>query len=482
MSLPVWRSTHRCSMGTADCPPDSLLDAATGKTERRLVKGCADDMRPIFLPHATARRQFQPMGILLVANVISYVGDVMAFLALPWFVLQTTGSLTKTGITAFCATAAIGLSALFGSRLVDRLGYKPASVLSDLVSTVSIGLVPLLYQMGMLSFDGLLVLVFLLGLVATPGRTARSALVPDLAQLADLRFERVTGLSDGVSRVAGFIGAPMAGLLIVLVGTSSLLWIDAGTFAVSALLIGLGVPGAARLRAAQAGAPSDAAVESPEPDAVAEPAPGARGGVREGLRFLFREPVLFSIVVTVLITNLLDAGFGSVLAPAYIKQVYGSAVVQGGAVAAFGGAAFVGALLFGAIGHRLPRRLTMGVGFSLAGPSRWFALAVTPAPTMLWIVSAVAGFCIGPVNPIISTISYERIPRPMRAQVLGAVTAGVTMGTPLGGLLAGYLGAALGIRTTLLMLGACYLAATLSLLVNPALRQMEAKPDTVSAS
>jgi MFS family permease len=427
-------------------------------------------------PKTAPRGRAAPMGALLVANVISYVGDIMAFLAIPWFVLQTTGSLTKTGITAFCTTAAVGLSALFGSRLVDRLGYKPASVLSDLISAVSIGLVPLLYRMGVLTFGGLLASVFLLGVVATPGRTARSALVPDLAQLAQLRLERITGWSDGVNRISGFIGAPLAGLLIVAVGTNSLLWIDAATFAASALLIGLGVPGGAALRTALA---AGAHLEAPawpapgEAEGAAAAAPGG-GDFRAGLRFLRHDPVLLSIVLTVLVTNLLDAGFGSVLAPAYIKRVYGSAVVQGGMVAALGGAAFAGAMLFGAVGHRLPRRWTLGICFTLGGSTRWWALALTPSPVTLWVVTALAGFCIGPINPIIGTLEYERIPRKLRAQVLGAVTAGATLGTPLGGLVAGYLGAAIGLRTTLLVLGGCYLAATLSLLVNPALRQMDA--------
>jgi MFS family permease len=426
---------------------------------------------PAVHPQKPDQRRVVPMSTLLVANAISYVGDIMAFLAIPWFVLQTTGSLTKTGITAFCTTAAIGLSALFGSRLVDRLGYKPASVLSDLVSAVSIGLVPLLYRAGMLTFAGLLVLVFLLGMVATPGRTARSALVPDLTHLAQLRLERVTGLSDGVSRISGFIGAPLAGVLIVAVGTSSLLWIDAATFALSALLIGLGVPGAMQLRAALTVTPPlNAGAEAHETEAEAS----AAGGVRQGVRFLRSDPVLLSLVLTVLVTNLLDAGFGSVLAPAYIKQVYHSAVVQGGMIAAFGGAAFVGALLFGAVGHRLPRRWTLGIGFTLAGPTRLLILAVTPSVATLWIANALAGFCIGPVNPILGTLEYERIPRNLRAQVLGTVTAGVTLGTPLGGLLAGYLGAAVSIHTTLLVFGGCYLAATLSLLVNPVLHQMDA--------
>src|SRR5260370_12208262 len=94
-----------------------------------------------------------------------------------------------------------------------------------------------------------LALVLLVGLVATPGRTARGAYIPDLPQLGGIRLERVAVAADGSSRVAGFIGAPVAGVLIALVGTSSLLWIDAATFGFSALLIGVMVPASHATRA-----------------------------------------------------------------------------------------------------------------------------------------------------------------------------------------------------------------------------------------
>lgn len=61
----------------------------------------------------------------------------------------------------------------------------------------------------------------------------------------------------------------------------------------------------------------------------------------------------------------------------------------------------------------------------------------------------------------------------MRARVFGTIGAGVFLGIPLGALMSGYLVAWIGIQPTLLVFGAVYLVATLSLLVNPALRVME---------
>jgi MFS family permease len=194
----------------------------------------------------TAQRTVQvkhfPIVAFFTGSAISYIGDMLTLLAIPWFVLQTTGSVTRTGITAFFSTLPAIFSAFFGSALVDRLGYKRTSVIGDIMSGVTVMLVPLLYHTMGLAFWQLLALVFLGGLLKSPGVTARSAMVPDLAALARMRLEQANAFSDGVNRVSGLIGAPLAGVLIVVIGTSNLLWFDAASFAISALLISVIVP------------------------------------------------------------------------------------------------------------------------------------------------------------------------------------------------------------------------------------------------
>jgi MFS family permease len=150
-------------------------------------------------------------------------------------------------------------------------------------------------------------------------------------------------------------------------------------------------------------------------------------------------------------------------------------------IAAFGGGAFLGTVIFGAIGHRLPRRLTMGLGFTLAGPSRWFMLVFIHNVPLLVALSAVAGVFIGPINPLLGTLEYERIPPALRARVLGLITAGAFIGTPLGGLTSALLGARVGVAPALLIFGSVYLAATLSLLLNPTLHAMDAAPPALDA-
>lgn len=394
-----------------------------------------------------------PAYAFFAGSTISYTGDMLTLLAIPWFVLQTTGSVTQTGITAFFSTLPAAVSAFFGGAIIDRLGYKRTSVIGDIASGITVMLIPLLYSTVGLAFWQLLMLVFVGGILKSPGVTARSSLVPDLAAMASMRLERANALWDGVSRVSGLIGAPLAGFLIAIIGTSNLLWFDALSFAISALLIGLAVP--------------------PTPPVIhrEESAKQSPTDLLSGVRFIRHESLILSIVITVMITNLLDGASFAVVEPAYIKQVFHSAVPLGLIVAALGGASFAGTIIFGIIGHRLPRRWTLGLGYTIGGPFRFWVLLVPVLPFIIaWNI--ISGLCIAPINPLLDTVLQERTPAAMRARVFGTISAGVLIGIPLGTFAGGYVASWLGLKLTLLVMGGLYLLATLSLLVNPALKKL----------
>lgn len=414
----------------------------------------APETRPESTEHLS--RQSLPLYALFIAYTVSYVGDALMLLALPWFVLQTTGSVAKMGITAFFETLPTVLAAFFGSALVDKLGYKRMSVLSDVLSTFGVGLIPLLYHTVGLAFWQLLILVFFSGLLTTPGKTARSSMLPDLAAAANMPLERANALTDGTSRVSGFIGAPLAAILIAIIGTSNLLFIDAATFAFSALLIGIVVPYTAPI--------------SQKDDTVR----GYVATLRQGMHFITHDSLILAIVATVLITNLLDISISAVIAPAWIKHIFGNPLPLGIIFAAHGGAAFVGTLIFGAIGHRLPRRLTFGIGFILAGVFYSWTLLI-PILSVMVVGQIISGLGASPLNPLIDTIAQERIPTEMRARVFGTITAGAYIGIPVGAFVSGYVVTWIGLQASIAAIGGLYLLVTLSLLVNPALKEMDFK-------
>lgn len=394
-----------------------------------------------------------PLFTLLAANAISFTGNALAMVAIPWFVLETTGSASRTGLTAAVVAVAAILAAVIGGSAVDRLGYRRMSVVSDVASAVPVALVPVLYYTTGIAFWQLLVLVFLGALLDTPGNSARLALLPELADRAGMPLERANAAMQSIQRGASLAGAPLAGLLVALFGAANVLLVDAATFVVSAALVAFAVPATA-----------------------APPPSGPRGGyfaeLLDGWRFVRGERLVLAIVLTIAITNCLDAPLFSVLLPVYANTVLGSAVSLGLIVAAFGGGSMVGAVVYGAVGHRLPRRATFVGSFFLVGLPFWAFASLPP----LWVAIAAAaaiGIASGPLNPLIMTVLQERVPDGMRGRVFGIVTAVAYAVTPLGMLAAGYLVEWVGLRATLVGLAASYLVVTLGMLLTPALRRMD---------
>jgi MFS family permease len=377
----------------------------------------------------------RPLIVLLVANVVSLTGNVLSTLAVPWFVLQTTGSPARTGLAAFASALPVVISATFAGTLIDRIGLRRASVLSDLVSGLTVLAIPTLYVAGRLSFGLLLALLFARWLFAAPGETARGALIPDLAARGRVRMERATAAYDGAYRGAKMVGASLGGLLIVWPGPTPLLVVDGATFLLSAALIRLGVP------------------SIPRPDAD-------RGGyldsLREGLAFLWHDRLLRSVVAMVLVSNLLDTGLGQVLLPLYARDVTHDPRTFGLLVGAVGAGAVLGTVAYGAVGARLPRRMTFALCFLIGGAPRTLVLAAHIPFALALAGTVVSGFACGAINPLLGVIEFERIPAHLRARVLGAITAGAYAGMPFGGLLAGSLTEVSGLATGLVVFAVVY--------------------------
>ncbi|MFG2769428.1 MFS transporter [Streptomyces sp. NPDC048350] len=409
-----------------------------------------------------------PLATVLAANAISITGNALTLIGVPWFALDTTGSPGKAGLVAFCAALPVVVSAIVGGPVIDRIGRRRISVASDLVCALAMAAIPLLHRAGVLEFWMLCALMAVTGLFHAPGETARSVLVPDLARLAGTPLSRAASLFDAVSRGARMAGAALAGVLIAVLGADTVLLLDSATFGLSALLILIGLRGV----------PAAAPLPDPAPFSLS----GYRAELREGYTFVLRSRLLLGVVVMVMATNGLSQGWSSVLLPVHARENLGGSAALGLLVAVFGGAALLGALLYGTFGHRFPRRAVLTAGFVLCGAPPYAVAAFTDTTAPLLVTMAAGGLGAGVLNPILTTVLYEIIPDRLRSRVSGVTTAGVLLATPLGGLAAGQLVERNGLVTALLVLGGVYLLATLAPVVFPAWREMDSAPKDVSSS
>ena len=402
---------------------------------------------------AETRTNRIPILMLIAASAISQVGSMLTVVAVPWFVLQTTGSAAKTGLTGFFAALPFIVAGFLGGALVDRLGFKRMSIIGDLTSGLTIALIPLLFHTVGLAFWALLALIFLSNLFNTPGNTARRSMVPDLTELAGMRLERANAAAQAIPRFATLFGPPLAGVLIVALGPSNVLWFDAATFAVSALLIALAVPTVP---------PAPRAEDAPQ---------GYRAELLEAWHFVRGDRLIFALMTTFALTNFLDAP-SSLLFAVYAERRFGSAVTLGLMFAAFGGGALAGSVIFGAVGHRM-RRWPLFIVWLAGSLAAYGLFALRPSVAPLLTLLAFWGLTLGSVNPLSATIYQERIPAALRGRVFGLMTSIGFLAIPIGRIIAGFTLDAFDMRWTFLGIAAGYVAIIGAVFANPALRAMD---------
>jgi MFS family permease len=376
---------------------------------------------------------------LAAANGISQTGNSMTGLAIPWFVLVTTDSASRTGVAGAVVALSPISAGLFSGPIVDRVGYRRTSIISDLLSGVTVALIPLLYLLDWLTFGQLLLLIFFGAFFDVPGRAARRALVPSLARRAKMPLERVNSLLQLSQGVSDAVIAPLlGGVLIAVFGATQVLFFDAGSFAISIVIIGL-------LVAVSPASLPDATTVTEE-----EPASESRlAGLFTGFRFVIRDRVMQTVLPIAILFNFLGSAYGGVLLPVYVRDEYNNPAYFGLIISAMGIGMLTGIILFGIFGSRVSRYNIFLIGFSLSAAAIWlFSVPVFLPTDMLGMF--LFGVGIGPSNPLLQTLVQIRTPEKMLGRVISALITLTSIAAPLGVLTAGLAVDTFGQRTTMI--------------------------------
>lgn len=434
------RPGHRAGRTAAD-PAPHLTREPDLRLKARRYRARIDGSEPA--PRPRPGRRAGLVG-LIAAEAISTMGTRTASVAIPWLVLVTTNSPTKMGVVGGSSALAFVVASMFGAPLVDRIGHRRVSIGADLLAAVALAVVAL----GRGGFWLLVVMVATVGGLNAIGVQGKRVILPQLAEAAGTPMSRITAIYDGMSRSATLIGASIGGILIAWQGPLWVIWLNAVTFTLCAVIV-----------AAVAKVPT-------EVDVPAKPAKEPYfAALRGGFAYLRRDRLIFGLVMVPFITNLVNQAAGSVLIPLWAFQVAQSPVALGLVNGAFAGGAILGNVTFAALATRLPRFPTLAVGWLAGGFPRLLVLILSRDLPVVLAVTFLAGVAISTVNPIIGVLLYERVPRPLQARVFGLAAAVATGGMPLGGVGGGYAVDVLGLTAGLVIAGAVYFAAALIPLV-----------------
>jgi MFS family permease len=350
--------------------------------------------------------RYPAFGRLWVGRSISLFGDAFTLIALPWFVLQVTGSGTATASILLTLQLPTILTSMAIGSLIDRFQPRAVITIDNGLRTLIIGLIPVLYWFGRLELWLLFLLTFLAGMLVPATEVGSRSVLPDLVEDKDL--EAANMLWSFSLNLSLIIGPAVAGLLVASFGGPSVLLIDAATFAAMAL-VAVTIPNVERSR-------------PPLQAPLAE---------RLGLRQLWEMKV---VRYTTLLSLVFFFSYGPLEAA---MPLYSDAILQTDArgYGLLWSALAVGALIGTLSSATLSRRLRLGVALPLIALLWGASLLPMVFINNLWLACGfllLGGLMWGPYTPMETTLLQRNVPKAQLGRVFGARSTLLTGGSPLG--------------------------------------------------
>ena len=352
------------------------------------------------------------ISALVLAETISVLGTRMTYLALPWFVLSTTGSPGKMSLVLAAEILPMAILGIPSGAVVQKLGSRTTMLVADFARAPILVSIPLLHAAGVLSFGLLLGIVALLGCFMPPYFASQRTILPELVGEDERRMSQANSSIEGGSAFAALIGPALAGALIPFIGAPNVLYVDAATYFIAFVLILTFVP----RRKTVAGA--------------------VQHGVMAGVRFILQDKLLAPMAMTMIGYGFLSAGMSAGLPVYAFDEFDGSSWIAGLFYTALGAGALVGSLLAVlAVKRVAPLRLAAFGLFAFSIPL-WVLPFLPPWP-VVFAALFMATFFTPLVNGPIIAVLTSRTPEDLRAKVMTAVISVNTLAAPLGFLLAG---------------------------------------------
>jgi MFS family permease len=334
---------------------------------------------------------------LWVGEGVSVIGSQFHMVALPWLTLQMTGSSLALGTILMVGAIPRAVLMIAGGVLADRFTPRTMMVVSNLTRALVVAVLTVLVWTQVVTLPELYALAFLFGVADAFFYPAFTSIVPTLVDREHLTAGNA--LLHGTTQLATMIGPAVAGVAIAHVGVTLAFGVDAVSFLFAGIALMM-------IRSA-----------GPLADGVRK---GVLHEIGEGLRFVFRDPLLRILLAITAALNLAFIGPFLVGASALAFRRFGGPASLGVMLSSLGGGALLGMILAGSAKH-LPRHrplilvllliLACGLAMLAVVPTVWFAAAVI----------APIGIAAGIGNVVVLTDLQHRTPPEMLGRVMSLV-------------------------------------------------------------
>ncbi len=385
----------------------------------------------------------------LVANAASLLGNSAIAVVLPWLVLERTGNPAVAGLVAALSAVPGAVAALVGGWLIDHLGRRLMSVVSDIGSAVSVAALAVVDLTVGLDVGWFIALGVLGALFDAPGMTARNTLLANVSQTSGVSLEKISGMVGAVFGLSFLVGPAAAGWLLAVLPSVQVVWVTAGCSALAALAIAV--------------MPLDAS----------DPVQPESSSPLAGFGYVRRSAPLLALLIVQGAAAVLVSPLLSVILPAHFTAL-GAPGRLGLSLSGYALGTMLGSAVFGwGFGQRHWRAWVVANACMVVS-----GLALAPL-VGFWLVGAamlMAGIGSGLVQPVTTVVLTTAVPDALRGRVFSVYSTLSLVVAPAGlGLMSVVIGA-LGMRAAGWVVGLGLAAVSAYALVVPGLRHWLDRP------
>ena len=343
-------------------------------------------------------RPFHRLAALYWSGGCFNLSDSILALAVPWLVLQATGSVMLTGLVASAALGAMLAGSLLSGAMVRRLGADKTIQLSFLSDVIGISGLLYCFMQPSLPIWLLIFFVVIDRSLDAACNVAVESRFPEVARYTKTPLARISAMKESL----------MIGSLII--GTASAGWMLANfsTVLVLSVSLALNVTGIITFQLILALYRSKSVP--------------ANSGIRKSFGYLWGQKHLRSYLILVAVVMASIASVDDVILPALIDQTTKNPEDIGWIMASYGVTALISALLYAAYHHHISNKTVVTIG--ILGIVIFFAALALPFDTEEFLIATmICGLMSGALGPMIDTKLLTDTPSEHRLSMLAATNA-----------------------------------------------------------
>jgi MFS family permease len=373
---------------------------------------------PVSTPTATKPAIEHPLRnpnyrLWLIGSTISFLGDQFYMVALPWLILQKTGSAKAMGAVMMTGSIPRALLMLMGGAISDRISARKIMMTTATVRTICVAVIGILVWFRVLQMWEIYILVVIFGVADAFAVPAATAYLPSLLQPEQL--VAASSVSQSTAQMTTTVGPIPAGFVIKALGEAWAFFIDAVSFL---FIIG-------------------ALWKLPDPPKSPAAHKAVLPAIAEGIAYVGKDVPLRSVMLLAMMMNLCFAGPVSLGLTYLTKTRFGSPAILGTLMSVIAVGSLLGSLLAGV--WKIRRRGIMILLVAAALAPCLGSIGLISRVSALAGVLFVIGVLVAFMNVHIGAWIMQRIDAAIRGRVASVLMLGSFGILPLSFAIAGFM-------------------------------------------